>query len=111
VLGPRPYPLYPAVESLHNIGLAAEPALIDFIAQYEDQSSIEHANALKALALIHHGDAIPAIRLLRERSLSVAGTPAARRLDSAADEMLKKFCPPGLRKRCEERLRQSDSEK
>ena len=102
---------YPAVESLANIGPAADPALIEFVAQHENESDIEHANALEALAMIHHFDAVPAIRLLRERSLAVAGTPAARRLDSAADYMLKHFCSPVLRKRCEERLRQPDSEK
>ena len=35
-----------------RIGLAAEPALIEFIAQHGDERSIEHANALKALVLI-----------------------------------------------------------
>ena len=102
---------YPAVEALADLGLAAEPPLIDFVAQHENESNIEHRNALEALAMIHYFDAVPAIRLLRERSLAVAGTPAARRLDSAADYMFKRFCPPAIRKRCEERLYQSDSKK
>jgi hypothetical protein len=102
---------YPAVESLADIGVAAEPALIDFVAHHENESDIEHANALEALAMIHHFDAVPAIRSLRERSLAVAGTPAAPRLDSAADYMLNQFCPSALRKRCEERLRRSDPDK
>jgi len=100
---------YPAVESLYDIGLVAEPAIIDFVGQHENENDIEHANALEALFLIHHGDAVPAIRLLRQRSLAVAGTPAARRLDSAADYMLKQYCPPALRKWCEARLRQPES--
>src|ERR1700685_3911803 len=96
-----------------HLGPAAKPPpLVDFVAQHENESDIEHRNALGALAMIHHSDAVPAIRLLRERSLAVAGTPAARRLDSAADYLRKHFCPPsGLRKGCEVRLRNSDERK
>lgn len=97
----------PAVEALAEIGPAAEPAIIDFVGQHENENDIEYANALEALFLIHHGDAVPAIRLLRQRSLAVASTPAAGRLHAAADYMLKKFCP--LRRRCEARLRQPES--
>jgi hypothetical protein len=105
---PRPYPLYPAVETLYSIGVAAEPALIEFVAQNEDETSIEHHNALYALALMRHADVVPTIKLLRERSLSLAGSPAANHLDFAARYLLKTYCPGKVRQRCEDRLRQSD---
>jgi len=101
---------YPAVDALAKVGLAAEPALIDFIAQQEDDNSLKRANAVEALDLIRHGDAVPAIKLMRERSASLAGTPAASRLDSAANYMLKTYCPGKFRRRCEERLK-SDEER
>jgi len=101
---------YPAVDALAKVGLAAEPALIDFIAQQEDDNSLQRANAVEALDLIRHGDAVPAIKLMRERSASLAGTPAASRLDSAARYMLKKYCPGKFRQKCEERLK-SEKEK
>jgi HEAT repeat protein len=101
---------YPAVDALAKVGLAAEPALIDFIAQQEDDSSLQRANAVDALDLIRHGDAVPTIKLMRERSAELAGTPAASRLDSAAHYMLRKYCPGKLRQHCEERLK-SDVEK
>jgi|GEM_PF-2413272 len=96
---------YPAVDALAKVGLAAEPALIDFIAQQEDDNNLQCANAVEALDLIRHGDAVPAIKLMRERSAALAGTPAAGRLDSAAHYMLKTYCPGKFRQKCEERLK------
>jgi len=96
---------YPAVDALAKVGLAAEPTLIDFIAQQEDDNSLQRANAVEALDLIRHGDVVPTIKLMRERSASLAGTPAANRLDSAAQFMLKTYCPGKLRQRCEQRLK------
>jgi len=102
-------PRYPAVESLYNIAPSAEPALIEFLAQDENEQGIERANAIEALGLIRHGDVVPTIRLLRQRSAALAGTPEAERLDSAARAMLKQWCSSKqLRQRCEERLRQTD---
>lgn len=101
--------LYPAVDSLFNLGLSAEQPLIEFLAQNQNERSIERANAIWALGLIRHGDVVPTIRLLRQRSAALAGTPEAERLDSAARAMLKEFCwSKQLRQRCEERLRQPD---
>jgi muramidase (phage lysozyme) len=108
--GPRPYAPYPAVESLYDVGLAAEPALIDFVAQHEDDSSVERRNALEALALIRHGDVVPTIKLMRERSASLIGTAAATRLDSASQYLLKRYCS-GKLQWCEKRLRESEPEK
>jgi len=105
--GPRPYAPYPAVESLYDVGLAAEPALIDFVAQHEDDNSIERRNALEALALIRNGDVVPTIKLMRERSASLTGIAAATRLDSAAQYLLKRYCS-GKLQWCEKRLRESD---
>jgi hypothetical protein len=100
---------YPAVDSLANVGLSAEQPLIEVLAQNDNEKSIERANALEALGLIRHGDVVPTIKLLRQRSAALAGTPQAERLDSAARTMLKSWCwSKQLRQRCEERLRQPD---
>lgn len=98
---------YPAVDSLAKLGLAAEPALIDFVAQNENQGGIERANALEALALIRHSDVVPTIKLLRQRSAALAATPAAARLESAAQYMLKTYCPGKRLQKCEQELRGS----
>jgi hypothetical protein len=101
--------LYPAVDSLYNVGLSAEQPLIEFLAQNQNERSIERANAIEALGLIRHGDVVPTIKLLRQRSSALAGTPEAERLDSAARAMLKQWCwSKQLRQRCEDRLRQPD---
>ena len=101
--------LYPAVDSLYNVGASAEPDVIEFLAQNQNERSIERANAIVALGLIRHGDVVPTIRLLRQRSAALAGTPEAERLDSAARAMLKEWCwSKQLRQRCEDRLRQPD---
>jgi HEAT repeat protein len=102
---------YPAVEALAKVGLAAEPALIDFIAHQEDDNSLQRANALEALALIRHFDVVPIIKLMRERSASLAGTPAASRLDSAAHYMLKTYCAGTRLQKCEKALEESDGVK
>jgi hypothetical protein len=99
--------LYPAVDSLYNVGLSAEQPLIEFLAQNPNERSIERANAIEALGLIRHGDVVPTIRLLRQRSAALAGTPAAARLESAAQYMLKTYCR-GRRQLCEKQLRESD---
>jgi hypothetical protein len=100
---------YPAVDSLARVGLSAELPLVEFLAQNPHENSIEDANAMTALGLIRHGDVVPTIRLLRRRSAESAGTPAAQRLDTAAQLMLKNWCwSKQLRQRCEERLRQPD---
>jgi hypothetical protein len=98
---------YPAVESLYNVGLSAEPPLIEFLAQNQDEGSIEHANAIEALALIRHADVVPTIKLLRQRSAALAATPASARLDAVARYMPKTYCR-GRRQLCEKRLRESD---
>jgi hypothetical protein len=98
---------YPAVESLYNVGLSAEPPLIEFLAQNQNEGSIEHANAIVALAVIRHGDVVPTIKLLRQRSAALAGTPASARLEAAARYMLKTYCR-GRRQLCEKDLRESD---
>jgi len=101
--------LYPAVDSLYNVGLSAEQPRIEFLAQNPNERSIERANAIQALGSIRHGDVVPTIKLLRQRSAALAGTPVAERLDSAARAMLKEWCgSKQLRQRCEERLRQPD---
>jgi hypothetical protein len=100
---------YPAVDSLARVGLSAESPLIEFLAQNPNERSIERANAIQALGSIRHGDVVPTIKLLRQRSAALAGTPEAERLDSAARTMLKEWCwSKQLRQRCEERLRQQD---
>jgi len=104
--GSRPYS--PAVESLCNIGLSAELSLIEFLAQNENEGSIEHANAIEALALIRHADVVPTIKLLRKRSAALAGTPASARLEAVARYMLKMYCPAGRRQLCEKQLREAD---
>ena len=100
-------PQSPAVESLCNIGLSAEPPLIEFLAQNQDDVNIERANAIEALALIGHGDFVATIKLLRQRSAQLAGTPASAHLEAAAQYMLKTYCR-GKRQWCEKRLRESD---
>jgi len=98
---------YPAVDSLARVGLSAESPLIEFLAQNPNEHGIERANAIEALGLIRHGDVVPTIRLLRQRSAALAGTPEAERLDAAARAMLKEWCwSKQFRQRCEERLRQ-----
>jgi hypothetical protein len=83
---------FPAVESLGHVGLSAEPPLVEFLAQNRNEGSIEHANAIVALAMIRHGDVVPTIKLLRQRSAALAGTPASARLEAAARYMLKTYC-------------------
>lgn len=103
--------LYPAVDALAEVGLAAEPFLIDFITRLEDNKSVQRRNALDALGLIRHGDVVPTIKLMRERSASLAGTPAAARLDSAAQYLLKHYCAAGRMRLCEKELQESAPEK
>jgi hypothetical protein len=98
---------YPAVDSLASIGLPAEPLLIEFLAQNQDEVNIERANAIEALALIRHSDVVTTIRLLRQRSAQLAGTPASAHLEAAAQYMLKTYCRR-MRQWCEKRLRESD---
>jgi hypothetical protein len=100
--------LYPAVDSLYNVGLSAEQPLIEFFAQDQSEASIEHANAIRALVLIQHGDVVPTIKLLRQRSTALAGTPAATRLEAVAQYLFKTHCRGRLRQLCEKRLRESD---
>jgi hypothetical protein len=100
--------LYPAVDSLYNLGLSAEPPLIEFLAQNENEKSIEHANAIEALALIRHADVVPTIKLLRQRSAALAGTPASARLETVARYMLKTYCAAGRRQLCEKALREDN---
>lgn len=102
---------YPAVDALAKVGLAAEPFLIDFITQLEDNNSVQRRNALDALGLIRHADVVPTIKLMRERSASLAGTPAATRLDSAAQYLLKHYCAAGRMRLCEKELQESAREK
>lgn len=99
---------YPAIDSLYNIGLSAEPALIEFVAQNQEGDNLAYHNALSALAMIRHFDVVPTIKMLRARSRSVAGSPEATRLDSVARYLLDRYCPNKVRTRCEERLRQPD---
>lgn len=106
--GPLPDTMYPAVKSLYQIGTSAEPALIEVIAQTEDKNSIEYKNALYTLRLIRHFDVVPTIRLLRKRSLSLAGTPAATRLESAAVYLQARYCTGERSQRCEERLKSDE---
>jgi len=102
---------YPAVEALGKLGPAAEPALIDCIAHQENDNSLQRANALLALGLIRHGDIVPTIKLMRERSSLLAGTPAAAHLDAAAQYLWKHYCSGRLQSLCEKELRESDPEK
>jgi hypothetical protein len=99
--------LYPAVDSLASIGLPAEPLLIEFLAQNQDEVNIERANAIEALALIRHSDVVTTIKLLRQRSAQLAGTPASAHLEAAVQYMLKTYCRK-MRQWCEKRLRESD---
>jgi hypothetical protein len=89
-------PRSPSVESLCNIGLSAEPSLIEFLARNEDEGSIEHANAIEALALIRHFDVVPTIKLLRKRSLELADTPAGARLEAALSTCLGPIAEEGV---------------
>ena len=100
-------PQSPAVESLYNIGLSAEPPLIEFLAENQNEASIEYFNAIDALALIRHSDVVPTIKLLRQRSAALAGSPASARLEAVARYMLKTYCG-GKRQWCEKRLRESE---
>jgi hypothetical protein len=99
---------YPAVESLGHVGLSAEPPLVEFLAQNQNEGSIEHANAIVALALIRHGDVVPTIKLLRQRSAALAGTPASARLEAVARYMLKTYCRG--RRRCVKRAYENPTE-
>jgi hypothetical protein len=96
---------YPAVDALWKLGPASEPGLIDFIARQEDEKGVQHANALEALGLVRQGDVVPTIKLMRERSASLAGTPAATRLDSAAQYLWQHYCSAKLQL-CEKELRE-----
>ena len=98
---------YPAVDALWKLGPATEPALIDFIARQEDEKGLQHANALEALGLIRQGDVVPTIKLMRERSASLAGTPTAKRLNAAAQYLWRNHCSARLQL-CEKELRESD---
>jgi len=103
--------LYPAVDALAEVGPNAEPALIDFIARLEGNNSVQYTNALRALGMIRHGDVVPTIKLMRERSASLAGTPAATRLDSAAQYLMKQYCVAGRMRICKKELQESAPEK
>jgi len=102
--GPLPWLLYPAVEALYSVGLPAEPALIDGISRIEDNDSIDRANALYALILIHHSSILPLIRTMHQRSLSLRGTPSHDRLESAILELKGRYCYGKLKQECEKAL-------
>lgn len=99
---------YPAVDSLARVGLSAEQPLIEFLAQNDNEKGIEHANAIEALALIRHADVVPTIKLLRQRSAALAGTPASARLEAVARYMFKTYCAAGRRQLCEKALREAN---
>ncbi len=101
---------YPAVDALGKLGPDAEPALVDCVAQ-QDENSLQRANALEALAQIRHGDVLPTIKLMRDRSASLAGTPAAKHLDSAAQFLWHHYCSGRSQPLCEKELRKADPEK
>ena len=99
---------YPAIDSLYSIGPSAEPALIEFIAQNQNGDILEYHNVLSTLAMIRHFDVVPTIKMFRMRSRALPGSPEATRLDSAARDLLDRYCPNNVRTRCEERLRRPD---
>jgi hypothetical protein len=104
--GPLPEVLYPAVESLYKIGLPAEAALLDAVAHIDPKDSIEYKNALYALVLIRHSDVLPLIKTIHERGIALAGTPEASRLESAAQDLKKRYCHGKLLQPCDDALRQ-----
>ncbi len=74
--------------------------MIEFLAQNENEKSIERANAIETLALIRQAGVVPTIKLLRQRSAALAGTPASARLESAARYMPNTYCQAGRRQLC-----------
>jgi HEAT repeat protein len=97
--GDGPNVLYPSVHELSALGKPAETALVHFIAENKGARN-ERDNALYALLLIHHGNAINVIETLMGESKSSQGTAADARLRAAAKEATK-WCDDQIRTKCE----------
>jgi hypothetical protein len=82
------------------LGKPAETALLHFIAENKDAAKIEQGNALYALLLIHHGNAIEVIETLTTESKSSEVAAASARLRAAAKEAAK-WCDDEMRMKCE----------
>ena len=108
--GPSPDVLYPAVESLYDIGSPAESRLIDAIARNDSKDSIEYKNALYTLVLIHHSDMVPLLKALHGRSVELAGTPEGARLESVAQDVKKQHCQGKLQAACDNALNEVSPE-
>ena len=82
--GNAPSVLYPAVHELGALGDAAEAAIVSFVAERKDGSSVELENALYALLLIRHGDAVAVIQELRKKAATSPNSEMKNRLEIAA---------------------------
>jgi len=93
--------MYPAIRSLFRFGNAAEPALIDFIAHDQNEGGIERSNALDTLLLIRHGGVVKLIETLHKRSLAFRDIPDGLRLESAAKDLIKRWCYSDIESQCQ----------
>jgi hypothetical protein len=98
--------LYPAVNALYAIGIPAEPALIEVVAQNDRKDSIERKNALYTLELIRHGDTVALLKSMHEHCLSLGDTPEGANLESAIQELKRRRCHDKLAQPCEDALKQ-----
>jgi hypothetical protein len=103
--GNTPENLYPAIHELFTIGPPAEPKLIRFISHTHDEKDVERHNALYALLLIHHGNAMGVIDSLMKVSKATVEAGDSGRLRAAAADVASKWCDERIRQRCEDALR------
>ncbi|MGA9391288.1 MAG: hypothetical protein WBV69_12650 [Candidatus Sulfotelmatobacter sp.] len=96
--GNGPNVLYPAVHELRVLGSAAEPAILDTIAEGKNRG-VALENALFTLLLIHQGDAVAVIRELRKKSVSSTTLGATNRLQSAVNYAMK-WCDERSNSQC-----------
>jgi hypothetical protein len=82
---------YPAIDALHRIGKPATAALVQAIANSDEQST-EGKHALYALMDIYRGDVNGGLRLLKNAATAQTNANSASRLENAAQEARLKWC-------------------
>jgi hypothetical protein len=102
---PGPQYFFPAIDALVTLGDAAEPGLLEFLAQNESASAVERDNALYALFLIKHGDVLHLLDDIAHQRAQTSDAAASARLSAAAKQSVK-WCNPQIRSSCETKVNQ-----
>lgn len=102
--GKGPEVLYPAVNELSHMGAAAEDGIVAFIGESKDANRIALNNAIYALILIHHGNALAVVQRLHSESSTSTNSDAEKSFRSAA-KAASRWCDERWKDKCEDALR------